>query len=142
MTSYFWSGFPSLSGRPRVMYGRRHIGEAAHPLRHPYRLGLLRYRLSYRCPTSSPPLRYIHIYIYIGRRSATIRTALLSLLCTRRFFTCKMMSKANPAPPNGHLVLEFRLSGSKGFKEERKLEENTFEEKDRSRNSSRFDRVY
>lgn len=53
MTSYFWSGFPSLSGRPRVMYGRRHIGEAAHPLlRHPYRLGLLRlYRLSYRSPT-------------------------------------------------------------------------------------------
>lgn len=84
----------------------------------------------------------IYIYIYIGRRSATIRTALLSLLCTRRFFTCKMMSKANPAPPNGHLVLEFRLSGSKGFKEERKLEENTFEEKDRPRNSSRFDRVY
>lgn len=38
MTSYFWSGFPSLSGRPRVMYGRRHIGGATHPLCHPYRL--------------------------------------------------------------------------------------------------------
>lgn len=43
MTSYFWSGFPSLSGRSDVMYGRRHIGGATsiHPLRHPYRLGLL-----------------------------------------------------------------------------------------------------
>lgn len=52
MTSYFWSGFPSLSGRSDVMYGRRHIGGATHPLRHPYRLGLLRYRSTYhRCPT-------------------------------------------------------------------------------------------
>lgn len=48
MTSYFWSGFPSLSGRSDVMYGRRHIGGATHPLRHPYRLGLLRYRSAYR----------------------------------------------------------------------------------------------
>lgn len=31
MTSYFWSGFPSLSGRSDVMYGRRHIGGATHP---------------------------------------------------------------------------------------------------------------
>lgn len=34
MTSYFWSGFPSLSGRSDVMYGRRHIGGATHPLLH------------------------------------------------------------------------------------------------------------
>lgn len=53
MTSYFWSGFPSLSGRPRVMYGRRHIGGATHLLRHPYRLGLLHYRLSYRSTLSN-----------------------------------------------------------------------------------------
>jgi len=31
MTSYFWSGFPSLSGRSDVMYGRRHIGGAPPP---------------------------------------------------------------------------------------------------------------
>jgi len=53
MTSYFWSGFPSLSGRSDVMYGRRHIGGATHPLRHPYRLGLSRYRSAYqRCSVS------------------------------------------------------------------------------------------
>jgi len=31
MTSYFWSGFPSLSGRSDVMYGRRHIGGTEPP---------------------------------------------------------------------------------------------------------------
>lgn len=31
MTSYFWSGFPSLSGRSDVMYGRRHIGGTDPP---------------------------------------------------------------------------------------------------------------
>lgn len=50
MTSYFWSGFPSLSGRSDVMYGRRHIGGTDPPrsTRHPYRLGLLCYRIAYR----------------------------------------------------------------------------------------------
>ena len=49
MTSYFWSGFPSLSGRPRVMYGRRHIGGGHPPTTPPLSaLGLLHYRLSYR----------------------------------------------------------------------------------------------
>lgn len=34
MTSYFWSGFPSLSGRSDVMYGRRHIGGTDPPALH------------------------------------------------------------------------------------------------------------
>lgn len=61
------------------------------------------------------------IYIYIGRRSATIRTALLSLLCTRRFFTCEMMSNRIP-PLQTATVLEFQLSGSKGLRLKKKQE--------------------
>lgn len=76
MTSYFWSGFPSLSGRSDVMYGRRHIGGATHPLRHPYRLGLLRYRFVYR-----PGL-------ILSPTTVSISFKVLSQL-TNRFYRCQ-----------------------------------------------------
>lgn len=55
MTSYFWSGFPSLSGRSDVMYGRRHIGGTDPPALHVTPIGSDSYAIvppiAY-CPTS------------------------------------------------------------------------------------------
>lgn len=83
--------------------------------------------------------------IYIGRRSATIRTALLSLLCTRRFFTCEMMSNRIP-PLQTATVLEFQLSGSKGLRLKKKQETRgkffNHGERSASQLASRFDSVY
>lgn len=50
MTSYFWSGFPSLSGRSDVMYGRRHIGGANPPATSPLSARTRSYDLSYLSP--------------------------------------------------------------------------------------------
>jgi len=57
-----------LSGRSDVMYGRRHIGGATHPLRHPYRLGLSRYRSAYqRCWVSGRAIASIlRVFIFVA----------------------------------------------------------------------------
>lgn len=51
MTSYFWSGFPSLSGRSDVMYGRRHIGGTDPPVLHVTPIGSDSYAIV-------PPIAY------------------------------------------------------------------------------------
>lgn len=51
MTSYFWSGFPSLSGRSDVMYGRRHIGGTDPPVPHVTPIGSDSYAIV-------PPIAY------------------------------------------------------------------------------------
>lgn len=51
MTSYFWSGFPSLSGRYDVMYGRRHIGGTDPPVLHVTPIGSDSYAIV-------PPIAY------------------------------------------------------------------------------------
>ena len=84
MTSYFWSGFPSLSGRPRrdvwtTAYWRGHPPNYVTPIGS-WTLTLSSF-LSYK-PLSKPSpcaLRYI-------ARPPRLRTS-FSLLCTRRSLT-------------------------------------------------------
>lgn len=97
MTSYFWSGFPSLSGRSDVMYGRRHIGGTNPPALHVTPIDSDSYAIvppiAY-CPTSprfASSFRFglvesarLTSRSYAVARKRVVRSANLRLIVTRK----------------------------------------------------------
>lgn len=96
MTSYFWSGFPSLSGRSDVMYGRRHIGGTDPPVLHVTPIGSDSYAIV--PPIAYRPLSLCHL---VSRLFVLVPGLVESARLTSR--SCAVAHKrvarrANPRP--------------------------------------------
>lgn len=114
MTSYFWSGFPSLSGRSDVMYGRRHIGGTDPPALHVTPIGSDSYAIVppiVYCPTSPRFSSFRFGLVEIARltsrsyavaRKWVVRSANLRLVVTR---------KGGIVPRADEIEISFRLDG-------------------------------